>query len=69
MILLGIVDVNGDFPSEAEMIKIIQTALNNLPPDQLIVTPNCGIKHLSHEMAEKMLKSMVSAVKQVNLSL
>jgi len=68
-ILLGIVDVNGDFPSETEMIKIIQTALNNLPSDQLIVTPNCGIKHLSHEMAEKMLKSMVSAVKQVNLSL
>ena len=68
MILLGIVDVNGDFPSETEMIKIIRTALNDLPSDKLFITPNCGIKHLSHEMAEKMLKSMVSAVKQVNLS-
>ena len=68
MILLGIVDVNGDFPSETEMIKIIRTALNDLPSDKLFITPNCGIKHLSHEMSEKMLKSMVSAVKQVNLS-
>ena len=66
---LGIIDVNGDFPSEEHMISIIRSALNEIPSQRLFITPNCGIKHLSHKNAKKMLVSMVSAVKQVNLNL
>ena len=66
---LGIIAVNGDFPSEEHMISIIQPALYEIPSHRLFITPNCGFKHLSHDMAEKMLKSMVSAVNRVNLSL
>ena len=68
-ILLGIVDVNDDFPGENQMISTIQTALTEIPSHQLVITPNCGIKHLSHKNAGKMLRSMVSAVEKVNSNL
>ena len=65
-ILLGIIDVNDDFPSENQMVSIIQTALADIPSNQLFITPNCGIKHLSHDNAGKLLNSMISAVDRVN---
>lgn len=65
-VFLGIIDVNADFPSENEMIGIIQAALREIPCERLFITPNCGIKHLSHENAQNLLKTMVSAVNTVN---
>mgnify|MGYP001261080394 CR=1 FL=1 len=65
-IFLGIIDVNADFPSENEMIGTIRAALREIPSERLFITPNCGIKHLSHENAKNLLKTMVSAVDTVN---
>ena len=48
--------------SEARIVE----ALKNISKDQLIAAPDCGLGHLSRDLAIKKLKIMSQAVKKFN---
>ena len=42
----------------------IKEALNHIDLNRLILAPDCGLGHLSRNLAKKKLKTMVEAVKK-----
>ena len=48
-----------------EIQKRIKDALNYIDKDRLIAAPDCGLGHLSRELAKKKLKTMADAVKNI----
>ena len=46
-------------------VRIVE-ALKNISKDQLIAAPDCGLGHLSRDLAIKKLKIMSQAVKKFN---
>jgi 5-methyltetrahydropteroyltriglutamate--homocysteine methyltransferase len=66
VIVLGVLDLGS---SEAETPEVvaerIRQALTVLPPDRLVVAPDCGMKYLSRELAFDKLEAMVSGARLV----
>jgi 5-methyltetrahydropteroyltriglutamate--homocysteine methyltransferase len=60
VVVLGVLDLGS---SEAETPDVvaerIRRALTVLPPEQLVVAPDCGMKYLSRELAFRKLEAMV----------
>ncbi len=65
-IMLGVLDLGS---SEAEtpevVVERIRKALTVLPPERLVVAPDCGMKYLPRELAFRKLEAMVAGARLV----
>jgi 5-methyltetrahydropteroyltriglutamate--homocysteine methyltransferase len=66
VIVLGVLDLGS---SEAETEDVvadrIRRALTVVPPERLVVAPDCGMKYLSRELAYRKLEAMVAGARLV----
>ncbi len=51
------------------MASRIRRALEYVPPDRLMVNPDCGLRHLAPEVARAKLRAMVAGVATVRTEL
>jgi len=66
-IIIGLVKIASSVCETTEEIKKrLHEALNFIDSDRLIAAPDCGLGHLSRDLAKKKLKTMVKAVKEFN---
>ena len=66
VIVLGVLDLGS---SEAETPEVvaerIRRALEAVPPERLVVAPDCGMKYLPRELAFRKLQAMVAGARLV----
>jgi 5-methyltetrahydropteroyltriglutamate--homocysteine methyltransferase len=56
---LGVIDVKNPTPEPTELIvSRLHHALNVLPPDRLMINPDCGLRHVPADMARAKLRAM-----------
>ena len=66
-VIFGLIKIaNSKIESEEEITVRINEALKFIAKEQLIAAPDCGLGHLSRELAISKLKVMSSAVKKFN---
>jgi 5-methyltetrahydropteroyltriglutamate--homocysteine methyltransferase len=66
-IILGVVGIARSQVETVEEIKNhIEQVLKHIPPEKLLVAPDCGLGMLPEEIAKKKLKNMVEAVRIIN---
>jgi 5-methyltetrahydropteroyltriglutamate--homocysteine methyltransferase len=70
IVVLGVLDLGS---AEAETPEVvagrIRCALTVLPPERLVVAPDCGMKYLSRELAFRKLSAMVEGARVVDAEL
>ncbi|MEE8445086.1 MAG: cobalamin-independent methionine synthase II family protein [Alphaproteobacteria bacterium] len=65
-IMVGVLDLNDpEVESKETIAGRIRAALEILPPERLMVAPDCGMKYLSREVAAGKLTAMVEATAMV----
>ena len=65
-IVLGVLDLGADDVETPEAVAArIERALTVLPPERLVVAPDCGMKYLPRERAFKKLQAMVAGARLV----
>jgi 5-methyltetrahydropteroyltriglutamate--homocysteine methyltransferase len=65
-VVLGVLDLGSDEAETPEVVAgRIRRALEVLPPERLVVAPDCGMKYLSRELAFRKLESMVEGARLV----
>ena len=63
---LGVIDVKNPNPEPIELIASrLHHALHVLPPDRLMINPDCGLRHVPADMARAKLRAMSEATAQV----
>jgi len=63
---LGVIDVKSEEVETADLVASrIRKALDVLSPDQLVVNPDCGLRHLPAYVARAKLKAMVAGAAAV----
>ena len=69
-IILGVISL-GDMTIETpELVATrIRKALDHVPPERVVVAPDCGMKYLPREVALGKLKAMVEGTKIVRKEL
>jgi 5-methyltetrahydropteroyltriglutamate--homocysteine methyltransferase len=66
-ILLGVLDLGSDEAETADAVAgRIRRALEVVPPERLVVAPDCGMKYLSRELAFAKLRAMVEGARRVS---
>jgi 5-methyltetrahydropteroyltriglutamate--homocysteine methyltransferase len=56
---LGVIDVKNPVPEPAELIAArLHQALRVLPPDRLMINPDCGLRHVPADSARAKLRAM-----------
>jgi 5-methyltetrahydropteroyltriglutamate--homocysteine methyltransferase len=66
VIVLGVLDLHAADAETPEVVADrIRQALTVLPPDRLVVAPDCGMKYLSRELAFSKLEAMVAGARLV----
>ena len=56
---LGVIDVKNPAPEPPDLIvSRVRQALNVLPPDRLMINPDCGLRHVPADMARAKLRAM-----------
>ncbi|ETW98228.1 MAG: 5-methyltetrahydropteroyltriglutamate--homocysteine methyltransferase [Candidatus Entotheonella factor] len=69
-IILGVLDLGDQRIESPEVVAArIRAALSHVPPERLIVAPDCGMKYLPREMAYKKLRAMTLGAAIVSASL
>jgi 5-methyltetrahydropteroyltriglutamate--homocysteine methyltransferase len=64
VIVLGVLDLGSDDAETPEVVAgRIRHALQVLPPERLVVAPDCGMKYLSRELALRKLEAMVEGAR------
>jgi 5-methyltetrahydropteroyltriglutamate--homocysteine methyltransferase len=64
VIVLGVLDLgSGDAETPEVVAGRIRHALQVLPPERLVVAPDCGMKYLSRELALRKLEAMVEGAR------
>ena len=65
--IVGVIDLADDSPVEDEetVAQRIRGALRFVPPERLILAPDCGMKYLPRTRAYQKLQAMVSAAARV----
>ncbi|MFC4549114.1 MULTISPECIES: methionine synthase [Halorussus] len=67
---LGVVDAHvAEVESVAEIKENIQKGLEVVPPEQLTVSPDCGLKLLPREVAYQKMANLVTAAREVEQEL
>ena len=65
-IVLGVLDLGSDEAETPELVaERIRRALEVVPPERLVVAPDCGMKYLSRELAFRKLEAMVAGARLV----
>ncbi len=65
-IILGVLDLGDETVESAETVAArLRSALEILPPERLVVAPDCGMKYLSREVALGKLAAMVEGTATV----
>ena len=65
-ILLGVLDLGSPEAETAGLVADrIRRALDVVPPERLVVAPDCGMKYLSRELAFEKLRAMVAGARRV----
>ena len=66
MLGLGCIDTKSTEIEEVEeIVKVISTALENIPEDRLAIHPDCGLRVLPREIAFEKMKRMTLAARKV----
>ena len=66
VIVLGVLDLGSDDAETPEIVAgRIRRALEVLPPERLVVAPDCGMKYLSRELAFRKLEALVEGARLV----
>ena len=66
----GVYDIHSPrIPSAGEMAELLRAAARVLDPEQLWVTPDCGLKTRRYEEVEPALRNMVDAAREVRREL
>ena len=66
IIVLGVLDLGNPEVETAEAVAgRIRRALTVLPPERLVVAPDCGMKYLSRDLAYRKLEAMVAGAQLV----
>jgi 5-methyltetrahydropteroyltriglutamate--homocysteine methyltransferase len=61
VIVLGVLDLGAEEVETTDAIAVrIRAALTVIPPERLVVAPDCGMKYLPRERAFRKLESMVA---------
>jgi 5-methyltetrahydropteroyltriglutamate--homocysteine methyltransferase len=61
VIVLGVLDLGSPEAETAEIVAArIRRALEVVPPERLVVAPDCGMKYLSRDLALRKLEAMVA---------
>jgi 5-methyltetrahydropteroyltriglutamate--homocysteine methyltransferase len=69
-IVLGVVDLDASAVESAEVVaERIRGALAVVPPEQLVLAPDCGLKYLPRERAFRKLEAMVAGARLVRAEL
>jgi 5-methyltetrahydropteroyltriglutamate--homocysteine methyltransferase len=64
VIVLGVIDLGSPEAETPEVVAgRIRQALTVLPPDRLVVAPDCGMKYLSRDLAFRKLEAMVAGAR------
>ena len=64
--MLGVIDCGSNDVEPVELVADrIRAALQHLPPERLVLAPDCGMKYLSREAAFGKLKAMADAAQIV----
>ncbi len=59
-IILGVLNLNDLTPETPEVVaRRIRAALPYVPPERLLIAPDCGMKYLPREVAYRKLRAMV----------
>jgi 5-methyltetrahydropteroyltriglutamate--homocysteine methyltransferase len=67
VIVLGVLDLGSDdAESPEDVARRIERALAVLPPERLVVAPDCGMKYLSRGLAFAKLRAMVEGARLVD---
>jgi 5-methyltetrahydropteroyltriglutamate--homocysteine methyltransferase len=67
---LGVIDVkSAAVEPEEEVRSRILRALGHVPPDRLMINPDCGLRHLPASVARAKLRAMVAAAARVRAEL
>jgi 5-methyltetrahydropteroyltriglutamate--homocysteine methyltransferase len=67
---LGVVDVHtADVESVEEIKENIKQGFEIVPPENLTISPDCGVKLLSREVAYRKIENMVTAAREVEAEL
>jgi 5-methyltetrahydropteroyltriglutamate--homocysteine methyltransferase len=67
-IVLGVLDLgSGDVETPEVVAERIRRALEVVPPDELVVAPDCGMKYLPRERAFRKLEAMVAGARLVGV--
>ena len=65
-IVLGVLDLGSDEAERPEVVaERIRRALAVVPPERLVVAPDCGMKYLSRDLAFRKLEAMVAGTRLV----
>jgi len=68
--VLGVLDLGDPTAETADVVAgRIRRALTVLPPERLVVAPDCGMKYLSRDLAFAKLKAMVEGARLVDAEL
>jgi len=58
-VMLGVIDLSTDaIETAAAVAQRIRGALKHVPPERLVVAPDCGMKYLAREIAFGKLKAL-----------
>jgi 5-methyltetrahydropteroyltriglutamate--homocysteine methyltransferase len=64
VIVLGVLDLGSDEAETPDVVAgRIRRAMEVLPPERLVVAPDCGMKYLSRELAFRKLEAMVEGAR------
>jgi 5-methyltetrahydropteroyltriglutamate--homocysteine methyltransferase len=67
---LGVIDVKSAEVETPDLVAArIRRALDFVPPDRLVVNPDCGLRHLPADVARAKLRAMVAGAAQVRQEL
>ena len=65
-VIVGVLDLASDVAETPEQVaERIERALTVIPAERLQVGPDCGMKYLSHELAEAKLRALVEGARIV----
>jgi 5-methyltetrahydropteroyltriglutamate--homocysteine methyltransferase len=70
VVVLGVLDLGSEeAESPALVAERIRAALRVLPPERLVVAPDCGMKYLPRELAFEKLRALVAGARLVSAEL
>ena len=66
-VVVGVLDLDDAAPAETpeQVAERIEAALQVVPAERLQVGPDCGMKYLSHELADAKLRALVEGARIV----